>query len=431
MCCAHLVGKDTFLVSLQLQSSEEKKSRCFYLGLVLAIICLFSMGSLRRAWQVNAWSLQFAQQVVEAGSLQVQPAVLPLASHRHASVWMAQVALKQGRTFEVERWLPVLAHRAEKDAWTAYMWARLLWDLQRPTEALQAAMLAGGDRALMEIAYKAQRMALLDVAEQAYRTAQLRNPEKDTLPLVGFLQSMRKYSDAEKVLRQALAGPFDSEVIFLWKVRLGDILQQQEKWLEAESIYRDLIAGYPQRCEGYIGLGWLLYHRDGNLEAALQQFHRSMEVAPECGAAYFAIAEMFFGTGMQENAVACYEQAAAIQPDNQWYVLSWARALRANGNITKSLQILQALLSRWPQFAEGYYEQALTYKSSGDCRLGLQSISTALALKMDKRFLLTQGALYECLGDIANAGNVYHKALRYFPEDDAVQLACQRTACEK
>ncbi len=135
------------------------------------------------------------------------------------------------------------------------------------------------------------------------------NPNnRDALFLLGFIyQGRRNYAEAERLYLRAI------EVDSTWfevQNNLGVIYLEQERWLDAEELFRDLTGAptYATPGHAYNNLGWALY-RQNLYSEALENFDLAIMFQPEHCLAYNNKGLTYEAMSNYRPAVAAYTEA--------------------------------------------------------------------------------------------------------------------------
>jgi tetratricopeptide (TPR) repeat protein len=95
---------------------------------------------------------------------------------------------------------------------------------------------------------------------------------------------------------------------------------------------------------------------------------------------------------------------------------SQARKALKGGDAETALNILNLLVRRWPEFADGWRERAVTRFMAGDAKGALRDLDRALALE-PRHFeaLLTKAAILQELKRSREAMDAYEQVLGIYP----------------
>ena len=155
----------------------------------------------------------------------------------------------------------------------------------------------------------------LQSAEAVYRRARQLDPRSFAWPYLGGLVQARlgRFADAAGSLRQALA--IDPAYVAA-RVALADALMQGGEWEASRAAYASLVRDYPELPLAHYGSGRVTALL-GDGAAALESYRKSVELAPEFGAAHYALALAYRDAGLKDRAAAhldAYRRLGARRP---------------------------------------------------------------------------------------------------------------------
>ena len=131
---------------------------------------------------------------------------------------------------------------------------------------------------------------------------------------MAVLQSGR-YEEAAGMLREALK--IDPETTSRRASSWQGCFCSSTTFEESIELYREITAEYPQRVEGWLGLGKAL-HRHGELAAAAAALQRARMIGPQYGEVHYALAGVLSASGDEAGAareLAVYERTAKNRID--------------------------------------------------------------------------------------------------------------------
>nr|MBA3532351.1 tetratricopeptide repeat protein [Ardenticatenales bacterium] len=311
---------------------------------LIALVVLL-LPSFFHAWQRNAWSLSYLQ--YSTGVTSSLPVPGP-STHPRAPIWLAQDALRKG---ELERALQLAQPLTETDSPYA---RRVVASIQFANNQLEAAFqnwAAIGDvESLWHAGQVLMENGQVREAELAYRAAWQVDPVAGLLPLANFLHEEKKDTPAAiTLLRDTISSQPHARLRRSWLHRLGALLRAQSQWDEAASVYQQAITDNPQDSRAYIELGWVYYERGDGVEAALAEFHKTIEATPSYAKGYHSIGVLLIREKRYEEADGWLRDAIARAPNNlQWYVTR-AKAAQVGGNLPLTLSVYAEAAARFPE----------------------------------------------------------------------------------
>lgn len=392
----------------------------FSLALVaLTLLWAFAHASIANYWAITLWSLSYLHARTQQGPAippEIAQALPP--SHSYGRLWLAQDALERGDPDQAWTWLEPLSDST--NSWLLPTLGAVYAAQGRTEEAIDIWIRARDWRAL----YEAGNQALADNHLEdalAYRQALYRvDSEIGAEPLANTIWRVRQDAEAASdVLRNALQAYPDSWRRLRWLRRLGDFLRLQQAWDEAEAVYRQVLKENPTDSATLISLGWLLYERDNDVNGALAQFQKAIDVAPEQGEGCHAMGLILSKEKRYPEADRWFACALEREPDNRWWYRDRANAARAAGNLQLAIQIYQKAVERFPDFDSAYSELAWTCYLTGQYEAASQAIERAIALAEGRNpnHWARAGFIYEKRGQFEKALTAYERALQLAPDN--------------
>ncbi|MEG4799126.1 tetratricopeptide repeat protein [Microcoleus sp. ARI1-B5] len=157
------------------------------------------------------------------------------------------------------------------------------------------------------------------------------------LNLGDLLSKLEKYEEAKAIYQQVIALHPERVEAYL---NLGHLLSKLGKYEEAKAVYQQVIALQPERVEAYLNLGHLLSYGEKS-EEAIAAYKGAIAVQPDKIEAYLSLAHLLSQIGLFEEAIATWKQAIARQPD---LAASLGERMKTEGH---------------PEIAIAFYQQAI------------------------------------------------------------------------
>jgi tetratricopeptide (TPR) repeat protein len=237
---------------------------------------------------------------------------------------------------------------------------------------------ASQEFALLEKAYPGERkiqvqLALLDLkksrlapAEDRFRKLVAENPGDVSAQsgLVEVLGARGRLADAVPLLQQALDGSPQADgvrsLLADTALRLGDADL-------ALATYRHLADSQPSLERSYLGLG-LAYRQKLDLANAVANFQRAAALAPNDSVPVVLLAQTLVGTGRISEAIVSYRHALELRPGSAAIMNDLAYEIAETGSdLDEALELAQKALKkndRQPQFMDTmgwvYYKKHMT-----------------------------------------------------------------------
>jgi tetratricopeptide (TPR) repeat protein len=168
-------------------------------------------------------------------------------------------------------------------------------------------------RGLLNQAAAAGAAGDLPRAEECCREALALDPRNsDALGLMGMVRWHGGDAEGgEKFLRQSLDSlPAQAQVL----ANLGDLLLSRQEHNSALECYAESVRVAPEYAEAWLKLG-IARGEKGDIQAAMAALERCRELRPRDLRALYAMAQAHLEGDDHEQAIACYRQALAIEPE--------------------------------------------------------------------------------------------------------------------
>jgi len=161
---------------------------------------------------------------------------------------------------------------------------------------------------------------------------------------------LRKGDDkeAEKFFIKALS--LDPSCIDAYK-RLAYMYLRQQQFGKAENIYRKIIVSIIDDPALYSNLGLALYSQQ-KLEDAKQFYKKAVELDNTRAGRFFSLGQIYYELDNFEDALDSFKRAIDMDPANLDYLLTLAHFYIDRGVINEAKQILEDILSTFPDHAE-------------------------------------------------------------------------------
>src|SRR5258708_34193705 len=127
-----------------------------------------------------------------------------------------------------------------------------------------------------------------------------------------LLEEENKFAEAEQEYKQALA--IDSRSVDA-VIGLANIYMRGHRFPEAEDYLRKLLAEHEDSAPVHIQLGRVLA-AEGKTDAAITELQAGLTLAPGGGAAQRELADLYATAGENEVAEAAYRQLLALHPND-------------------------------------------------------------------------------------------------------------------
>jgi len=185
---------------------------------------------------------------------------------------------------------------------------------------------------------------------------------------------------------------------------------------EAAQLCRDVAAAEPGRFEAHHLLA-VIAARHGRQEDALASYDRALAIRPDEPQALSNRGVTLGELGRHEEALASYEKALALRPDYAPALSNRGNALRALKRFDEALAVYDRALVTAGDFPEGWSNRGTTLHDMGRYAEALASYDRALALRPDYAHAWSnRGLALQQLGRLEEALSSYDKALSIQPD---------------
>ncbi|HEY8354497.1 MAG TPA: tetratricopeptide repeat protein [Methylophilaceae bacterium] len=192
------------------------------------------------------------------------------------------------------------------------------------------------------------------------------------------LENQQKFSEAEQVYRQAIA--IDSRVAEI-HFNLGVVLGQLGRNEEAIASYRKAVMLRPNLAPAYFNLGFAL-QQAGRLDEAVAAYRRATQIEPGFYEAHGNLGAVLQLQGKLEDAIASYRSAIAIHPDARGY-FNLGTALRNEGLLDDAIKSFEQALALDPNYAEAHSNLGESLWYRGRINEAIAHFHQALAIDPD------------------------------------------------
>jgi tetratricopeptide (TPR) repeat protein len=198
----------------------------------------------------------------------------------------------------------------------------------------------------------------------AFHRAATLAPEKEEnwLNLTRELMELSRYSDAISAVQDGLAPNPKSYALHL---RLGAAQLAAGHYAEAEKVFRDLVYAGDPLPTGYVGLAQVLL-RTGRAEDAVSELASAQQkLGPNFLISYFR-GLAFERAGKPEEAIAAFQDAVKLDPNNAEAHLSLGKAEMSVGRLDAAISELRESLRLSPTSDQARRLLSKAYSRAGD-----------------------------------------------------------------
>jgi tetratricopeptide (TPR) repeat protein len=174
-----------------------------------------------------------------------------------------------------------------------------------------------------------------------------------------------------------------------WQIHydLGNALEKQEKWTDAEKQYREICRLDPKSPGGYTHLGNNLLHQQKHKEAR-EQFQLAYKLARDTGKLTADLALVPFNLAFAEYelgefpaAVEHYRETLRLKPDYARAQVGLGIALVRSGRAEEGIALLQTVVRKEPGFVEARYRMGEALESLQNLDGAATEFQAVLTLK--------------------------------------------------
>jgi len=178
---------------------------------------------------------------------------------------------------------------------------------------------------------------------------------------------------------------------------------------KALEINPELALAYSNRGGAYLTLG--------NLDAAMADLNKALEINPELALAYSNRGGAYLNLGNYEAAMADFNKALEINPELAEAYGNRGGAYNDLGNLDAAMADFNKALEINPELAEAYGNRGLAYNNLGNLDAAMADFNKALEINPELALAyLNRGLAYNNLGNLDAAMADFNKALEINPE---------------
>ncbi|MBD2532171.1 tetratricopeptide repeat protein [Nostoc flagelliforme FACHB-838] len=256
---------------------------------------------------------------------------------------------------------------------------------------------------ILELAVQQQRSNHLVEAELLYIQVLEKQPDHpEALYSLGMLaQQMGQPEIAEQWL--SAASQIQANSVKIW-FSLGNLRLVQEQFSEAEKAYRQALVLLPNSLPIYNNLGYAL-QQQGLFEEAINYYQKALELKPDFIEAETNLGDVLHAQGKLssnqqihyaqlnnklgvarkkagdlKNAVTCYKQAIALQPDLLEAHYNLGLALQEQGKFEEAIICYQKLLELNPNDGKIYLNIGKVYQQQNQFQKAVSAYQQGLKL---------------------------------------------------
>ena len=186
---------------------------------------------------------------------------------------------------------------------------------------------------------------------------------------------------------------------------------------EAEEIYRQLLAIYPQNPDLWQLLG-VIAHHSGRHDEGLNLIQRAIAANPGAFQYYNNLGLLLNKLGRRDEAEAAFRTAIRLQPDVAESYYNLGITLCEVGRATDSIEAYQAAPRLHPNHASARLNLGLALTMAGKIGEAIAHYQAVLRQQPDDiSVTVNLGNIFKDLARLDEAAELYRTALRYAPDD--------------
>ena len=281
-----------------------------------------------------------------------------------------------------------------------------------PVPQQEAGAMEPAAREQLNAGYAALNRKNLDAAQKAFAQASKLDP-KSAAPLLGLAEVARlrnKPADVEKWLKQALAvAPQSADAQRAWgryQFAVGNLPN-------AETALRKAADLDPRAAISHLDLGDLYMGGLKRPKEAAEAYRRAVELKPDHAGAHNGLGTALAALGRTDDAVAEFEAAAKLAPENPLPLISLGRLYSAKKDYTKALEAYDRLSKVQPDFVPALLDRGDIFMvARRDPTQAAAEYARAVKLApKDSAAQFKLGSAYHALGKFDDAARHYRAAI--------------------
>jgi predicted O-linked N-acetylglucosamine transferase (SPINDLY family)/glycosyltransferase involved in cell wall biosynthesis len=138
----------------------------------------------------------------------------------------------------------------------------------------------------------------------------------------------------------------------------------------------------PRGLEALLALSQQATER-GQPKKAMQYLREAVAQKPRDGRPYFFLGKLYRQAGQLPNALACYDKAMSIDPENPAVRLNRANVLQSMDRLDEARAAYEAVLAKWPGIAVGHFNLGVVLSQQGNAGAAATAFRCAAELQPD------------------------------------------------
>jgi len=156
----------------------------------------------------------------------------------------------------------------------------------------------------------------------------------------------------------------------------------------------------------------------GNYKEATAFYLHCLELKPESGAPAYELAGLAVANKDMQSAIKFAEIAYKYDPQNKWYLIMLADITKRQGNLNRTISLLNKLVKQYPNTPEYYMEIASTYMAMNKTKEAIKvfdDIEEKFGVSEEISF--QKERIFESKGDFINSRKELEKLIQANPQE--------------
>ena len=220
-----------------------------------------------------------------------------------------------------------------------------------------------------------------------------------------LLEQENKFADAEQEYKQALA--LDSRSTDA-VIGLANIYMRGRRFPEAEDYLRKLLVEHADSAPVHIQLGRVLA-AEGKTDAAIAELHAGLKLAPGEDAARRELADLYAAAGKNDLAETAYRELLVAHPDDAELHDGLGKALLWQKKSQEAQREFISSVKLKPGFGDAYYDLAFAANENKDYPVVIRALDARAKLLPDTPMTyFLRASAYDHQRDYKNAAINFH-----------------------
>jgi Tfp pilus assembly protein PilF len=224
-----------------------------------------------------------------------------------------------------------------------------------------------------------------------------------------LLEQENKFADAEQEYKQALAAdPQSTDAV----IGLANIYMRGGRFSDAEDYLRKLLAGQADFAAAHIQLGRVLA-AEGKNDAAMAELQVGIKLSPSDDLAQRDLADLYSTAAKSDLAEAAYRKLVKAHPDEAELHRRLGQALLRQKKVSEAQQEFIGALKIKPDLGEAYGDLAFSAGENKEYPLVIHALDARAKLLPETPITyFMRASAYDHLRDFKNASANYHLFLK-------------------